>query len=267
MLLPPLGDDFEVSQAKIASYQGDGHVLLEGVASAAEISAYRPLIVQAVETYKRRMKQGAGDMQKPAFIQLLNLWRDIEPMRRFTLARRFAKIAAELMGVDAVRLYQDIVFFKEPGGKFTAWHQDNTYSPLDTDHTITMWMPLVDASVEMGTLNFATGSHRKGALAGLEISDESEEYYEKLIKELGFQVASNDMKAGDATFHSGWTLHHAGPNGTDRTREAMVIIYYEDGARIAPPDNPNKESDMKYFPGCKPGDYAVSELNPLLFRR
>ena len=34
---------------------------------------------------------------------------------RFTLARRFAKIAADLMGVEGVRIYHDQALFKEPG--------------------------------------------------------------------------------------------------------------------------------------------------------
>ena len=31
-------------------------------------------------------------------------------------------------------------------GGFTPWHQDQFYWPLDTDRTITMWMPLVDVT-------------------------------------------------------------------------------------------------------------------------
>lgn len=267
MNLPDLSQDYPLSKEQIATYQRDGHVLLRGVVSTAEVSAYRPFVVEAIEKYRKEMLSRGENPSEKAFIQMVNLWKEVDAIRGFTLARRFAKIAADLMGAAAVRLYQDLVFFKEPGGKFTAWHQDNTYSPLDADNTITMWMPLVDVSVEMGALTFATGSHKWGALSSLAISDQAEEYFGKLIDERGFPVVSSAMKAGDATFHSGWMLHHASPNKTNRTREAMGVIYFEDGARIARPDNPHKESDLKYFPGCKPGDYAASELNPVLFRR
>jgi ectoine hydroxylase-related dioxygenase (phytanoyl-CoA dioxygenase family) len=267
MNLPDLSQEYPVSKEQVKAYQRDGHIMLRGVASTAEVSAYRPFIVETVEKHRKEMISRGESPSEKAFIQIMNLWKTIDAMRGFTLARRFAKIAADLMGVGGVRLYQDIVFFKEPGGKFTAWHQDNTYSPLDTDNTIAMWMPLVDVSVEMGSLAFATGSHKHGPLSSLAISDQSEEYFRKLIAQRGFPVVRNSMRAGDATFHSGWMLHHASPNGTNKTREAMVVIYFEDGARIAKPDNPHKESDMRYFPGCKPGDLAASEINPVLFSR
>lgn len=39
-----------------------------------------------------------------------------EIIQRFVMARRFAKVAAELMGVDGVRIYHDQALFKEPSG-------------------------------------------------------------------------------------------------------------------------------------------------------
>ena len=59
-------------------------------------------------------------------------------------APRFAEVAARLLGVEGVRLYHDQGLFKEPGGGPTPWHQDGYYWPLDTERTITLWMPLVD---------------------------------------------------------------------------------------------------------------------------
>src|SRR5207249_11996994 len=55
-------------------------------------------------------------------------------------------------------LYHDQALFKEAGGGRTPWHQDMYYWPLDTDRTITMWMPLVDVPAEVGSMLFASGS-------------------------------------------------------------------------------------------------------------
>jgi ectoine hydroxylase-related dioxygenase (phytanoyl-CoA dioxygenase family) len=97
-----------------------------------------------------------------AFIQISNLWEESESVRRFVFARRFAKIAADLMGVSGGRIYHDQALFKEPGGGHTSWHQDQIYWPLDTSNTITMWMPLVDIPNEVGTMTFVSGSHHHG---------------------------------------------------------------------------------------------------------
>src|SRR5512140_3690692 len=104
-----------------------------------------------------------------AFIQVMNLWVRDEAVRRYVLARRFAKIAADLMGVKGVRIYHDQALYKEAGGGITPWHQDHYYWPMDTDNTITMWMPLMDITPEMGTLVFASGSQVNGHLGNIPI--------------------------------------------------------------------------------------------------
>src|SRR5690606_27250421 len=102
-----------------------------------------------------------------------NLWQINDAAKKFVLAKRFAKIAADLMGVDGVRIYHDQALFKEAGGGITPWHQDQIYWPLDTPNTITMWMPLVPVSQESGTLTFASGTHEMGFISKEVISEES----------------------------------------------------------------------------------------------
>jgi ectoine hydroxylase-related dioxygenase (phytanoyl-CoA dioxygenase family) len=208
-----------------------------------------------------------------AFRLVGGIWNRDEAVARFTLARRFARIAADLMGVDAIRLYHDVAITKEPGGGYTPWHQDSYYWPMDTRHTVTMWMALVDISYEMGSLNFASGSYLCGDLGDEAISDRSHAYFEHVIRERGLpvvnHVAHGVMAAGDATFHAGWTLHSAPGNATDRTREAITVVYYADGTLTFPDmGNPHREWDFHtYMPGVRPGGAAASPLNPLLYRR
>ncbi len=161
---PPSLDNERVLSAKECSeFRKNGHALTRQLLSPLEVSIYRPLIVDAAARYrteKRRMAE--RDTYGKAFLQIMNLWQVDEEVRKFTLARRFAKVAADLLGVSNVRLYHDQALFKEPGGGPTPWHQDQFYWPLDTAATITMWMPLVDISLEMGMLTFASGSHKNG---------------------------------------------------------------------------------------------------------
>jgi len=135
---------------------------------------------------------------------------------------------------------------------------------------VTLWMPLVDADVKMGTMRFAAGSQKLGYLGPMNISDDSEEQLAALVKERGYPIDyAGAMKAGDATFHNGWTIHGApGNESLTETREVMTIIYVEDGACITPPDSPQRENDLRaWFPGLKPGDPAASKLNPLIYRK
>jgi hypothetical protein len=107
-------------------------------------------------------------------------------------------------------------------------------------------------------------------LGDFEISDTSDQVFAGIVKQRGLKLHNNGgMKAGDATFHSGWTLHGAPGNPTPNLREVMTIIYFADGVKICDPgDNPHRSNDLRtWLPGCKPGDLAASELNPLVYKR
>lgn len=267
--LPDLSGDYPLTAEQIAEFQQNGHILLRGVCSPEEVAAYRPILTGTVyRSNTQALPLEERDTYGKAFIQIGNLWLRDDGARKFVFGRRFAKIAGELMGVDAVRFYHDQALYKEAGGGLTPWHQDQYYWPMDTNKTVTMWMPLVDVSIEMGALTFASGSH-KGYLGHLQISDDSQDYFDQLVQERGFPVVHDAMQAGDATFHAGWTLHSAPGNSSDTAREVMTIIYYADGVRImAPIDNPARQSDCNHlFPGVKAGELAVSRLTPLLYRK
>ena len=267
LTLPTLHNSIYVAETIKQQFRKDGHVLINGLLDRDECAAYRSAINDAAYKYnteKRKMEE--RDTYGKAFLQIMNLWEVDGAVRSFTLAKRFASVAAQLLGVASVRLYHDQALYKEAGGGYTPWHQDQYYWPLDTSATITMWMPLVDITIDMGMLTFASGSHKEGAVKNIAISDESEKELNDHITQKGYPISrSATMKAGDASFHYGWTLHSAPGNNSPVTREVMTIIYYADGARITEPINEHQEADrQRWLSGGQPGEVAASKLNPLI---
>ena len=265
--LPALDNFVNVSKATIQDFKNNGHTLIKGLLNEEELAAYRAAINEAAYKYnteKRKMEE--RDTYGKAFLQIMNLWEVDESVKSFTLAKRFAKVAADLLGVPAVRIYHDQALYKESGGGLTPWHQDQYYWPLDTTQTVTMWMPLVDVTVDMGMLTFASGSHKEGAVKNVAISDESEKELNEHISRKGYPITRPaTMKAGDASWHYGWTLHSAPGNNSPGTREVMTIIYFADGAKITKPINEHQEADRKrWLDGMEPGQPAASKLNPLV---
>ena len=265
--LPEFNDRHIVPAAAIDSFAANGHALVRGLASAAEVAAWRPLLgAAALEHRFDKRPLAERETYGKAFIQATNLWQRDARLAPFTLAPRFAGVAAALLGVDAVRIYHDQALFKEPDGGYTPWHQDQTYWPLATDRTITLWMPLVDVPAKVGTMHFVSGSHRRGDLDVAGISDRTQAHFQGLIEEHGWPVHTyGALHAGDATFHGGWTLHSAAANPTRLLREVMTIIYFADGTRVAPLRHKAQGHDLRaWLPGCAPGDLAATPLNPRL---
>lgn len=267
MTLLDLSSEYALTQSQVSDYQRNGHIFLKGLASQHEVLFYREAILDAVKklnTEKRKLED--RDTYGKAFLQIYNLWRQNEMLRTFVLSKRFAHVAARLMGVEKVRLYHDQALFKEPGGGPTPWHQDQYYWPLDTNNTITMWMPLVNITENMGIMRFASGSHKLGYVTAEAISDASEQFFSDFVKQNNFNVeGTRQADAGDATFHSGWTLHQAPANQSTTMREVMTIIYFPDKTKVLKPDHHNRELDHStWLMSIPPGEYAASELNPLI---
>ncbi len=95
-------------------------------------------------------------------------------INEFVRGKRLARLATELLQVSGVRLYHDQALYKEAGGGYTPWHVDQYYWPLNTEKSVTAWIPLHAVPLENGPLSFSVGSQRIKIGRDLEISDESE---------------------------------------------------------------------------------------------
>jgi ectoine hydroxylase-related dioxygenase (phytanoyl-CoA dioxygenase family) len=263
-----LSDEFqEISIAQRDEFRNNGHILVRGLLSPAETAAYRALIVEVVKRHsrdKRRLPERG--IYGRAFGQMVNLWRVDEGIKRMVLSRRLGRVAADLLGVANVRIYHDHALFKEAGGGATHWHQDQYYWPLDTADTVTLSMALVDQSIDMGMFVFASGSHKNGTVQDPKFSYEPDSMYRKYIKEYQFPLTcAAGMRAGDASFHYGNTVHHTSGNDSERRREMMTISYMADGARVTQPTHKAQMHDLnEWLMGLAPGRLAASGINPLV---
>ena len=283
--LPDLSEDYPLTKEQVQQYRERGHVLLPNLISQTEIDAYRPHIVKAVERYRDHNLSTEQLMQaeRDNWIYIDNLWSLDAITGRFILAPRFAKIAVQLLDVDAVRLYRNQVIFKKPGAVRTPWHQDAHFFPMDTKKTVTLWLHLVDVTPDMAMMIFADGTHCHHRSLGntSRNEDEMREFAESLFKQ-GYPLnACRYYAAGDAEFIDGWNLHCTTDNHGTRTRESLVAVYYPDGTRLGLPrelaadapiseqfaENARRQTRITCFPGLQSGDLAVTPMNPLVYSR
>ncbi len=262
-----LNNPYRLSEEARASFASDGFVHLKGALDANAVRAYEPAITEKViELNTEHLPLEERSTYSKAFLQVMNLWRHSGTVREFVFGRRLAQIAAELLGVPAVRLYHDQALYKEGGGGITPWHVDQFYWPLSSPLTCTAWVPLQDTPLDMGPLIFAAGTHKSPPDEGLEIGDRSQEYYEAWVAEKGVRVVEEPFALGDVSFHGGWTLHRAGVNTTSTPRRVMTIIYMDADMRVTQASNEHQYEDLELcLPGLEPGMAAASPLNPVLY--
>jgi hypothetical protein len=262
-----LNSSYQLADDDRASFSRDGFVHLPGVLDEGVVDLYEPEITsKVIELNTEHLPLEERSTYAKAFLQVMNLWRHSEVVREFVFSRRLARIAAELLGVRAVRLYHDQALYKEGGGGITPWHVDAYYWPLSSPLTCTAWVPLQDTPLEMGPLIFAAGTHRNQPEMGLAIGDRSQEYYTAWVADQGVRVVEEPFNLGDVSFHTGWILHRAGVNRTSTPRRVMTIIYMDADMVVQEPTNDDQNEDLELcLPDLRPGELAASPLNPVLF--
>ncbi|MFM8834579.1 MAG: phytanoyl-CoA dioxygenase family protein, partial [Cytophagales bacterium] len=119
---------YPLTRDQIDFYQENRFIKLKQVFDAETIAFFNQAISKQVNKMSQPVKplNERGTYGK-AFLQLFNLWRENETVKEFVFSKRLAKIAADLMRTEGVRLYHDQALFKEGGGGITPWHADQYY--------------------------------------------------------------------------------------------------------------------------------------------
>ena len=262
-----LNEPYLLEKEQIDFYQKNRFIKLKEVFDAETIAFFNHAISERVD----QMNTQTTPLEErstygKAFLQLFNLWREDEVVKELVFSKRLAKIATDLMQTSGARMYHDQALFKEGGGGITPWHADQYYWPLETDKTITVWIPLQHTPHEMGPLEFSASSHHIVEGRDLGISDESEQKIQQKLRVTDYTHVIEPFDLGEVSFHSGWVFHRAGVNSTDQTRKVMTVIYMDKEMKLKAPENDNQVNDWNtWCPGAKIGEVINSSINPVLF--
>ena len=264
-----LNEPYSLNEEQVSFYQKNRFIKLKQVLNKESLEFFNAVITKQVnEMNHEKTSLEERTTYGKAFLQLFNLWLENPTVKELIFSKRIAKIASDLMEVDGVRLYHDQALFKEGGGGITPWHADQYYWPLDSDKTITAWIPLQATPLEMGPLEFSAGSHTIIEGRELEIGDESEEIMQQKLRVTDFKHVIEAFDLGEISFHSGWVFHRAGANQSNEMRKVMTIIFMDKDIKLKNPENKNQEHDWKtWCPGAKVGEIIHSPINPILYSK
>ena len=268
-IIKAINEPYSLTSDDVQAFREDGYIHLAGVLPDDVLEYYEPIISKITQEHD----PAAGvaledkDLYGKAFIQLGNLWQHDAQVKELVFCKRLARLASELIGTSSVRLYHDQSLYKEPSGGITPWHVDQQYWPMDSSKSVTAWIPLQSTPLEMGPLCFGRGSHLKYIARDVKISDESERIIAQAIKKEKIIEIQEPYALGDVSFHSGWTLHRAGGNATEKPRKAHTVIYMDEQMRLKKRRSQNQENDRISWCGdTADGGVIDGPLTPILYR-
>jgi ectoine hydroxylase-related dioxygenase (phytanoyl-CoA dioxygenase family) len=262
-----LDANYSVTPAQVKYFSENGFIKIKNIFDASVIDYMNIVISKEVDRLNnQQIPLEERDTYGKAFLQIMNLWTHTSAVKDIVFSKKIAQIATGLMQTTGVRLYHDQALFKEPKGGHTPWHADQYYWPLDTENTVTAWIPLQATLLNYGPLEFSAGSNKLTAGRDKQISDESQAFLEAELKRNAFNHVVEPFDVGEISFHRGWLYHRAGPNVSGNMRKVMTMIYMDKDTVLKTPENHNQQADWDtWCPGATVGQIVNTPLNPVLY--
>ncbi|UBU08395.1 phytanoyl-CoA dioxygenase family protein [Nonomuraea gerenzanensis] len=220
--------DGRVPEELVAAYREHGFVRVRGVLAPGQAERLRAGAEAFLAAHRAESLEKQG-----VFSQLVNVWQREQTLRELTLDRRLGRIAEQLAGFP-LRIWHDQLLVKEPhNNAATEFHQDRPYWPHAGDRLpLSAWVALVDVPPERGCMTFLPGTQDRTGLRPQDLHDEDDLFAaDPSLRWL--PRVTVPLRAGDCTFHSGYTGHMALPNRTDQARLAHVVIYMDEATRYS----------------------------------
>jgi hypothetical protein len=224
-----------LSLDEIARFYRDGFLSLDRLTTPDDLERVRELLDGLFDRFDELPKNLAfdlGDVKLHSGTQRtpqINNATQFEPRLLETLTFRNAlAVARQLLG-ESVNFSFDHTIYKPAGSaKEVPWHQDLAYgrNPNAICFNANFWVPLQEATVENGCMQFIPHSHWGNLLPHQPIGGDPRVHTLEVKDPIDARAAvACPLPAGGATIQHGKTLHYTGPNRTDKPRRAWILNF------------------------------------------
>ncbi|CAM5746005.1 putative phytanoyl-CoA dioxygenase, peroxisomal [Streptomyces afghaniensis 772] len=145
--------------------------------------------------------------------------------RDVLLDARLRTVLEELLGEDVLAA-QSMFYFKPPGARGQALHQDNFYLRVEPGTCVAAWLACEVIDRENGGLEVVPGTHRMDLFCPEEADAGVSFAREYVPPPPGLAAVPVDMEPGDVLFFNGSLVHGSQPNrAVDRFRRSFIGHY------------------------------------------
>ncbi|MFJ3669324.1 phytanoyl-CoA dioxygenase family protein [Streptomyces sp. NPDC090106] len=151
---------------------------------------------------------------------------EIAPPARETLLDARLREVLEVLFGEEVLAAQSMFYFKPPGARGQALHQDNFYLRVEPGTCVAAWVACDVIDRENGGLEVVPGTHRMDVFCPEEADAGVSFAREYVPPPPGLAAVPVDMAPGDVLFFNGSLVHGSQPNRTaDRFRRSFIGHY------------------------------------------
>ena len=224
--------------ASRTSYEAEGQWTSPVLFTPAEITRFLDATERVVAGRHRSgrapmlclpFEPGPHDLRK-----IDNAWWADPDLAALATDARLGEIAAALLGASSVRLWQDQLLYKPPGGPSETtigWHQDWASWDTVASHAafVTAWVAFDDVDDDNGAMQIIPASHTWGLVPGASnfFGTDRDAQLARLGDGRAVESRSIVMRTGQVSFHHPLTFHGSGPNTSDRMRRSLAIHFVD----------------------------------------
>jgi ectoine hydroxylase-related dioxygenase (phytanoyl-CoA dioxygenase family) len=218
----------EIDLAQLRTdFERDGYGVAQGLFSPEEFEEVRETFEQIRLRENRGHNDGITDPGDPLFQypRLVHPHRFNATARRYMLHPRVIECLRAIFSEEPVAT-QSMYYFKPPGARGQALHQDNMYLLVDPGTCVGAWTALDRVDRQNGGMLVVPGSHR-GNMVCQEQADLKTSFTGTATRiPPGMKAVDVPMNPGDTLFFHGSLIHGSGPNRTkDRFRRTFIGHY------------------------------------------
>ncbi|MEU5599354.1 phytanoyl-CoA dioxygenase family protein [Streptomyces sp. NPDC020298] len=145
--------------------------------------------------------------------------------RDFLLDARLRTVLQALLG-EEVLAAQSMFYFKPPGARGQALHQDNFYLRVEPGTCVAAWVACDVIDRDNGGLEVVPGTHRMDLFCPEEADAGQSFAREYVPPPPGLSAVPVDMAPGDVLFFNGSLVHGSSPNrSAGRFRRSFIAHY------------------------------------------
>ena len=214
-----------------ASFEQHGYAVARGLFSDAEVEEIKINFARIAENgpitghFEQVSKEESGGDPLKEFPRVMNPHRFDALSRKNLVHPGVLTCLRELMQEDVLAA-QSMFYYKPPGSRGQAMHQDNFYLLVEPQTCVAAWTAIDDADPENGGM-YLVADTAEEEIACPEMADAKESFTTHFVPTpKGKKAVPCQMKAGDTLFFNGSSIHGSGPNRSkDRFRRSFICHY------------------------------------------
>lgn len=223
-----------LTEEQLSHFAREGYLIVKGLFSAEDLSTieqtFEEISQEKVPGYfEPDLDEGSDDPLK-RYPRVMHPHRFNDTAKRYMLHKPVMDVLADLYGEEAYAA-QSMFYYKPPGSRGQALHQDNFYLKVEPGNCIAAWTAVDAAHEENGGL-LVVPKTSDYEIVCPDLADSKESFTTHYVKPpKDEKVIPAIMDKGDVLFFNGNLIHGSFRNKTkDQFRRAFICHYANSSA-------------------------------------